>query len=351
MADLHPDAFRLATSVLEQALAGKGRPQALPLLDPDGTRVRLDTGSGSCIHFRFQEWSGEESVVRSGRRVAALNRIPTVWVLRRASSRLRGKLRDSGVSFIDLSGAVHLDLPGLIVDRTDLEPVRGPQRGQRAIDPFADRASRISRVLLSHAAAREWGVRELAEAARVNPSTASRVVKALAKEELVQFERRGRSSATWVPEPKALLQLWTRAYDWGQNERLAFNAPIGAPEKFLPRLKRVLPGSGWALSLHAGAWLIAPHATWNRVHLYYAGTEGELREVTKGAGWRPSEEGNLVVMFPFYKDSVWWRVERRQALPVVSVLQLVLDLWHYPLRGREQAEHLLESQLESVWRG
>jgi hypothetical protein len=27
---------------------------------------------------------------------------------------------------------------------------------------------------------------------------------------------------------------------------------------------------------------------------------------------------------------------------VVSDLQLALDLWHYPIRGREQAEHLIE---------
>jgi hypothetical protein len=33
----------------------------------------------------------------------------------------------------------------------------------------------------------------------------------------------------------------------------------------------------------------------------------------------------------------------------VSPLQLVLDLWHYPVRGREQAQHLIEAILEPIW--
>jgi hypothetical protein len=38
-------------------------------------------------------------------------------------------------------------------------------------------------------------------------------------------------------------------------------------------------------------------------------------------------------------------------VPVVSDLQLVLDLWHYPLRGREQGEHIRDTILRPVWDG
>jgi hypothetical protein len=47
-------------------------------------------------------------------------------------------------------------------------------------------------------------------------------------------------------------------------------------------------------------------------------------------------------MRPWYAESVWFGLERRKGLPVVSELQLILDLWQYPVRGLEQAEHLLE---------
>lgn len=50
-------------------------------------------------------------------------------------------------------------------------------------------------------------------------------------------------------------------------------------------------------------------------------------------------------MAPFYMDSVWRGARSVRGLPVVSTLQLILDLWHYPIRGREQAEHLITQVL------
>lgn len=50
-------------------------------------------------------------------------------------------------------------------------------------------------------------------------------------------------------------------------------------------------------------------------------------------------------MAPFYMDSVWRGTRSVHGLPVVSTLQLILDLWHYPIRGREQAEHLITQAL------
>jgi hypothetical protein len=44
---------------------------------------------------------------------------------------------------------------------------------------------------------------------------------------------------------------------------------------------------------------------------------------------------------PFYTHSAWHGAQSAHGLPVVSTLQLILDLWHYPIRGREQAEHLI----------
>lgn len=55
-----------------------------------------------------------------------------------------------------------------------------------------------------------------------------------------------------------------------------------------------------------------------------------------------SLRGRLVLLAPYYSTSVWEGVRPIGQLPVVSDLQLVLDLWHYPVRGREQAEHLIE---------
>ncbi|NIM52031.1 MAG: hypothetical protein GTO22_22770 [Gemmatimonadales bacterium] len=51
-------------------------------------------------------------------------------------------------------------------------------------------------------------------------------------------------------------------------------------------------------------------------------------------------------MQPWYRQSVWHDLQRARQTPIVSTLQLVLDLWHYPVRGREQSEHLLRTVLQ-----
>ena len=48
---------------------------------------------------------------------------------------------------------------------------------------------------------------------------------------------------------------------------------------------------------------------------------------------------------PYYRVSAFFDRQEASGLPVVSDLQLYLDLYDYPLRGREQAEQILERRL------
>ena len=75
----------------------------------------------------------------------------------------------------------------------------------------------------------------------------------------------------------------------------------------------------------------------------------QLYEFLRERQWTPGEDGKLVFLLPHYRQSIWHGLSRFQKINVVSDLQLVLDLWNYPVRGREQAEHLIEMRLASVW--
>ena len=109
----------------------------------------------------------------------------------------------------------------------------------------------------------------------------------------------------------------------------------------MSRLPAAFEGRRWALTLQAGAHLIAPHAAWDSVHVIVDVPRAEmLAEVAQAAGWAPGP-GKLVLMRPWYADSAWHGLRFVDGLPVVSDLQLILDLWHHPVRGREQAEVLL----------
>ena len=281
--------------------------------------------------------------------------LPVVWVLQRAQARIRDMLRARDESYVDLAGAVHLALPWALVDREGLTPPRHQSAlFQSAADPFADKGSLVLRVMLTQRRGHGWGVRELAETAHVGVATASDVVRARAERGLVAVTRRGRAAEVRITDPRKAFEAWTRAYDWRINRGIAVQAPVGDPSRFLRRLPQILPNAipkqtRWALTLQAGASLVAPHATWDRVHIYVdvPATRGlhSLPAIVARAGWEPAPDGRLVLMIPYYATSIWYGMRTISNLPVVSDLQLALDLWHYPVRGREQAEHLIDRVL------
>jgi Uncharacterized protein conserved in bacteria (DUF2186). len=61
------------------------------------------------------------------------------------------------------------------------------------------------------------------------------------------------------------------------------------------------------------------------------------REVQRGA--------NLRISLPYYRISAFFGRQEVGELSLVSDLQLYLDLYDYPLRGREQAEQLFVRRL------
>jgi hypothetical protein len=168
------------------------------------------------------------------------------------------------------------------------------------------------------------------------------VVRQLNELGILEVQREGRANSVRLRNVRRLLERWTMRYDWERNARLPVDAPVGSAERFLRRLPDALDGTPWALALHAGASLVAPHAAWDKIHVFIdVPDDRALASVARRAGWSPLGDGKLVLMRPWYTQSAWVGVRELRGLPVVSDLQLILDLWQYPVRGYEQAEHLL----------
>lgn len=278
-------------------------------------------------------------------------RVHELWVLTSSSRSLRDYLRTINASYIDLrTGAVRVVAPGLFLDRTDLqvnvEKVVGFDPEIR--NPFSDRGTLVVRALLERPK-QTWSARQLAEATQVSPGFVTRVLHALRQEELVIFGR-GRTVQVRVKNPWDLLQRWTAIYRWTDNPSLTVAAPVGSAARFLPDLAAALASVGraprWALTLQAGAAQLAKHAVWDRIHAYL-----DVRSVAAAhlladrLGWAPSPSGKVVFLVPVYKQAVWQDVLTRHGFPIVHPVQLIVDLWHYPVRGREQAEHLARREL------
>ena len=328
-------ALRDAETLLTRALEGSARVRRLADQDA-GTRVlEVSVAGGRKARLRLVPWpEGEaDSLRRSEIRV---------WVLDRRDRRRRDALRGQDQSFIDLSGAVRLKLSWLVIDRSDLAPApRGRPTGQETRNPFSDRGSLVTRTLFEHGTGRIWTIREIAAEADVSLGLASYVVGELARRNLVSVRPEGRTKRVQLRDRVTLIEQWSREYDWQRNRAMSFHAPVGSPQRFLKRLPEIFEGRVWALTLQAGASLIAPHATWDNIHVYVQAEDEDVLGIAQAVGWSASPEGGLFLMRPFYRDSVWRGARSVHGLPIVSTLQLILDLWHYPIRGREQAEHLI----------
>lgn len=341
--------YQAALQYLSAALAPQVNVEPAPEHGTSSARLASRARETAVVHLR--EWTGSEIARRSRRRKS-----DTIWVLTNGTPELRDEMRAAGQSYIDPHGAVRVELPWLLIDRTDLDPVDLHARTDSTTDPFADRSSLILRTLLCDSVHRAWGIRELAQSAGVGVGTASRVVEQLHALDLISAPpQQGKPGNVQVVDPQRLLDRWTSAYNWRRNESLTVQAPIGDPEIFvagrLPHL--VFHDRQWALTLQAGAAFVARHAAWERVHVYVGARDGrELRNLAAANRWTAAEDGRLVLLRPYYRTSIWDSVRRVDSnVRVVSNLQLVLDLWHYPLRGREQAEIIIDRLLRPIWRG
>lgn len=343
MHKIDPPLQARALAVLRRALPRHAHIEPAGEIDDSPTlRVVLDDGVQVFITLTTDR---TESV----NELEGAEHIPVV-IFEAEDPRERDQLREWGSSFIDLAGVVHLRTPGLYLDRTDLPAAPQIKTHRPRVDPYADRASRVVRALLTAPRSRRWSNQELADSGEVDVSTVSRVIRELRRRELVKDERpgQGRRSQIRVPDPEGLLEDWLRFYTWRDNRELRIAAPVGSPARFLDRFAELLDRDQWALTLQAGASLFAPHADFDVIHAYLE--PGGLPEaVAAELGWEISPSGKLCLVEPFYAESAWFDRQIVNGIPVVGLVQLVLDLWHYPVRGREQANHLIQTVLEPLW--
>ncbi len=281
----------------------------------------------------------------------ALDAIPVVAVPR-LGNRMAERLRQQGIAYLDLHGQMFLRAPGVLVDRRigdpNLPDGSAPSPSSFG-SPFADRSSLVLRHMLANGLVYP-GVRELGSQLQLSPALVSRVLRRLKEEGYVREEKNGGGRLVSVD---LLLQDWADLYKRRarrQRERRLYMHARDA-QVIMNRLaesasSHALPK--WALSFHAGASLVAPFAKFSEVHVLLGGPVWEesvqaFRDqfALEAAG----EEANIILVEPYYRESWSYGIRGIRALPVVSDIQLYLDLNVHPVRGREQGSRILERLL------
>lgn len=208
---------------------------------------------------------------------------------------------------------------------------------------FSDKASLVLREMLRYPG-REWVARDFEKELGVGRSWAAKVLSLLRTKGYLKGEARGRAASAILRNREELIGEWLRDYEFALNKTHLYYASDAV---VLPRIKEFFngraKGRAYALTLHTGANLITNFVRTSVIYLYLHPVDFkkvslelrqalDLKELKKG--------GNVCLIEPYYRKSSFFGLRKIKGYPVVSNLQLYLDLYHLPERGREHAEYL-----------
>jgi hypothetical protein len=279
---------------------------------------------------------------------AGPNRIPIVASHFMGPNR-RALLKEMGVGYIDMAGNIYLRAPGIFIEREEKRNPFGYKR--EGLNPYSDKASIILRILMDEPN-RSWKIREIANFGDINAGWVSRVVDSLVERGLIEFSR---EEGIVLLRGEDALKEWADIYDWRRNKFYYYYCHALDFQEVLEKISGLNLDSDRmiALGFQAGAYLASPYSTFNQVHLLIEGRSFDMirPEIERQLELESRREGaNLILVCPYYKYSALFGARKIKKWSVVSDIQLYLDLNRYPLRGQEQAEHLLEKAIQPRFR-
>lgn len=146
--------------------------------------------------------------------------------------------------------------------------------------------------------------------------------------------------------PGALLDILRDIYFFEKHDRQSYYIH-SKPEETIKKIRDIGKDRSYALTRMAGASKIAPFVRFELVDFYVSSKE----EI---AFWKEKLElvdvelsGNINLIIPSDKR-ILNDLQTVDGIKIVNNIQLYLDLYKYPARGREQAEHLREQKIK-LW--
>lgn len=141
-----------------------------------------------------------------------------------------------------------------------------------------------------------------------------------------------------------LLDILRDLYFFEGNTLVSYYSPDSTDE-ILKKIKQAGKKQKYALTRMCGASLVAPYVRYQLVDFYVEDTDAMAywKKYLKLVDVEISGNVNLVIP----QDSkILAQIQGIKGWSVVNNIQLYLDLYKYPARGREQAEYLREQVLK-----
>jgi len=214
---------------------------------------------------------------------------------------------------------------------------------------LGDKANTIIRAMLSQPD-RKWVVRDFEKELGVGRVRAATVLSELRAKGFVAGVRSGRLAHSILQNKEELLEEWLKVYKFELNEAHLY---YSTREDILPRLKEYFAGkkepNKYALTLHTGANLITGYVNTQTIYCYlpvenFKSASLDLRQALNLKELKTG--GNFYLINPYYRSATFFNTQIIKGYNVVADLQLYLDLYHFPQRGRDHAEYLLKTLRE-----
>lgn len=215
---------------------------------------------------------------------------------------------------------------------------------------FEPKAARVLRALLIDPQ-HSWTIRGLAQEVEISPGYAHAVISTLID---LGYVARTEHYKIKTVNPTVLLKRWAAYHQYDRiNTFLEYYTFEREVDRFIQQLSRI-SSQNYALTALAGASLIAPHVRPVDIHIYIK-KKDEATMLAETLNLQPIPKGGNVKFVVPYDEGVFYgqqtadiRISDQEVgkVNVVSNVQLFMDLYNYPARGLEAAEHLYERIVE-----
>lgn len=220
-------------------------------------------------------------------------------------------------------------------------------------DVYADKSSLVLEWLLIEGILKEhFSIREVTRQVGVSIGLVQRVFEILVFNGFLFKTGVRTAKKFYLKKPERLLRSWLEQYSIIKKCRLRSFRSGFQKEGLLNMLKK-FENVQTALALHSAAEALGfKNTNLNTLELYVLDHKN-LMNIVNILHLEPQEKGYEVLLIePYYKSLLKSGTTFINGIAVAPVLLTFLDLYHFPLRGLEQAEFMAERtpELQRIYR-
>lgn len=214
-------------------------------------------------------------------------------------------------------------------------------RPRIGVNIYADKSAVVLDWLLTKGIARKgFSIREVCKERKVSIGLVQKVFSQLVSSGILDFEGVRTAKRLFLKNPKLLLENWVNNYRI-LNKCKVWNYQSGfaTKEDLIKALKKSKLQNKISLALHSSAQALkCKNTNLDTLELYLL-DKTVKSQIEDALFVEPQENGYQVLLIePYYKTLLELDQNTNKTIKISPPLLTFLDLYHFPLRGIEQAE-------------